>query len=145
MIKSSNEKGFSLIELLLVVAIIGIIAAIAMPALQKGIQAAENSTIFATMRTISSSQVGFYSQNNRFGRLDELNQILGNGLGTEISPRIVRRKFTFEMAGLGGLTPTDDDLRIEYTVTATRTVLMLGDVVYKYELTQTGEIVQILP
>jgi general secretion pathway protein G len=50
--KLSNEKGFSLIELLLVVVIIGIVAALAVPALQKGIRSAENGTTFATMRTI---------------------------------------------------------------------------------------------
>lgn len=140
-----NEKGFSLVELLLVVVIIGIIAAVAVPNLQRATRAAENGTTFSTMRTVASSQVGFYSQNGRFGRIGELNNLLGNGLGTDVPPRLVRGKFTFEMAGLGGPTPTDADLRNEYTITATRTVLNPGDVVYKYELTQTGEIRQILP
>ena len=140
--KNINEKGFSLVELLVVVVIIGIIAAIAIPALRKATQAAENGTTFATMRTISSSQVGFFSQNSRFGRLPELNNQLGNGIGTTILDRIVRNKFTFEMVPV---VPTDADLRNEYTITATRTVLNPGDIVYKYELTQTGEIKQIEP
>ena len=86
--------------------------------------------------------MGFYSQNSRFGRLGELNNLLGNGLGTEIPPRLVRGKFTFEMLPA---VPTDADLRNQYTITATRTVLNPGDIVYKYELTQTGEILQIEP
>ncbi len=44
-----NESGFSLIELLLVVAVIGIIATLAVPALQKATRAAENGNTFATM------------------------------------------------------------------------------------------------
>ena len=43
--KRSTEKGFSLIKLLIVVVIIGIIAALAVPAFQKGIIAAENRNV----------------------------------------------------------------------------------------------------
>jgi prepilin-type N-terminal cleavage/methylation domain-containing protein len=135
-----NKSGFSLIELLLVVAIIGIVAALAVPALQKGIRAAENGTTFATMRTISSTQVGYFSQNNRFGRLTELQNVLSNGLGTTAGERVVRGRYIFEM---NPVSPTDAELSREFTITATRSVA--DDVIYKYELTHTGEIVQILP
>jgi prepilin-type N-terminal cleavage/methylation domain-containing protein len=135
-----NETGFSLIELLLVVAIIGIVAALAIPAFQKGIKAAENGTTFATMRTISSTQVTFFSQNSRFGRLNELQAILSNGLGTTVEPRVIRGRYIFEM---NPVSPTDEELSNEFTITATRSVS--DDIVYKYELTHTGEIVQILP
>ena len=79
--KGTRQDGFSLVELLIVVVVVGIIAAIAIPALRKGIRAAENGRTFATMRTISSTQVNFYSQNNRFGRLDEINNMVGRGIG----------------------------------------------------------------
>jgi prepilin-type N-terminal cleavage/methylation domain-containing protein len=135
-----NQSGFSVIELLLVCTIVGIIAALAVPALQKGMRAAENGTTFATMRTISSSQVGFFSQNNRFGRLTELQAMLSNGLGTTAGERVIRGRYTFEM---NPVSPTDAELGQEFTVTATRS--LSDDIVYKYELTHTGEIVQILP
>src|SRR6476620_5083158 len=77
----TKENGFSLIELLIVVVVIGIIAALAVPALRKGIWAAQNGNTFATMRTISSTQAGFFTQKERFGRLDEVNSLIGNGLG----------------------------------------------------------------
>jgi len=137
--KVQKNAGFSLVELLLVVVIIGIIAALAVPALQKGIRSAENGTTFATMRTISSTQVSFFSQNNRFGRLTELQQILSNGLGTTAGEKVIRGNYIFEM---NPLAPVDAELGREYTITATRGG---ADTIYKYELTHTGEIVQILP
>ncbi len=137
----NEERGFSLIELLLVVVIIGIIAALAVPAYQKATRAAENSTTFATMRTMAQTQVGFYSQNNRFGRLAEINALVGHGLGTEVGDKIVRNKFTFEM---NPTTPSDADLKEEYFISATRSVVG-DDIIYRYELTQAGEIIQVLP
>ena len=140
MLRGKNS-GFSLIELLIVVVVIGIIASLAVPALQKGVRAAENGNTFASMRTISSTQVNFYSQNGRFGRLAEVNNILSNSIGTPSGNDVTRGKFTISMVPA---VPTDTQLKDGYTITATRNVTGEG-VVYQYQLTQTGEIQQILP
>jgi prepilin-type N-terminal cleavage/methylation domain-containing protein len=136
--KMSNEKGFSLIELLVVVVIIGIVAALAVPAFQRAISAAENRSVQATMKTMSSGQAMFFSQNKRFARLDELNSIHSNGLGTIVVERMLRNKFTFEMEPL---VPTDAELREGYTIAAYRDV---NGIAYRFQLTNAG-VVRTLP
>lgn len=138
--KTNLEKGFSLIELLLVVVIIGIVAAVGVPNLVKGIKAAENGSTISSLRVIHSTQVSFYSQNGRFGRLSEINSMIGGGLGTVVDPKIIRGQVTFESSPAN---PTDDDLRTRYLVTAT--VPHSSTLTYKYELSQTGEIMQVDP
>lgn len=60
-----NEQGFSLIELLIVVAIIAIIAAIAVPSLLTSRMAANEASAIQGCRTIGSAEIAFAATSNQ--------------------------------------------------------------------------------
>src|SRR5512140_337680 len=60
-----NEQGFSLVELLIVVAIIAIVAAIAIPSLLTSRQAANEASAIQGCRTIGSAEIAFAATNNQ--------------------------------------------------------------------------------
>ncbi|HEY0379607.1 MAG TPA: prepilin-type N-terminal cleavage/methylation domain-containing protein [Pyrinomonadaceae bacterium] len=69
---SFAQQGFSLIELMIVVAIIGIIAAVAVPYLEQARQATKSASAVTSLRTINSAQASFRATNGRYGSLAEL-------------------------------------------------------------------------
>ena len=85
-----NQKGFTLLELLVVAAIIAIIAAIAIPSLLHARRAAWMARAKGTLRSIGSSQLAYAGTNNNkhYGTFDALQDDLyiadGYSLGNMI-------------------------------------------------------------
>ena len=130
----NNNKGFSLLELLIVVAIILIIATIAIPSLLRSRQAANESAAVANVRTINTAQVTYLS--SAAGSYGDM-----TGL---IATKLVDDTFTGTKAGYV-YSIVLDTLRQDYTVTANPASANTGrygyystpDAVVRYSTTAT--------
>ena len=107
--KVRTQKGFTLLELLVVAAIIAIIAAIAIPSLLNARRAAWMSRAKGTLRSIGSSQLAYQGTNNNkvYGTFQALKDDLyiadGYSLGNMIENYSMSWTATNPGTGTGGL------------------------------------------
>lgn len=113
----SKQNGFSLIELLIVLVIIGIIASIAIPYLVKAVGKAENTQGYTGLKVISKAQVAYYARNNRFARLGELSADAGESIGKFDDGTLKLGHFAMVM---NPAEPDDSDLESGYEIIATK-------------------------
>lgn len=68
------ERGFSLIELMIVIAIIGILIAVGVTGWKAAVRAANEAAAIKTLRTIAEQQMLYYNSHNRstFGTFEEM-------------------------------------------------------------------------
>jgi prepilin-type N-terminal cleavage/methylation domain-containing protein len=77
MSNSSNvrrQRGFSLVELMIVISIIGILVAIGIPAWQASVRSTNEAAAITHLQRISTAQVTFFNTKNRsgYGTFDQL-------------------------------------------------------------------------
>lgn len=133
----SQEKGFSLIELLLVVTILGILSTIAVPSLLRSRDAAEAASAKVLLRTIHTAQAGYHFHNGRYGRLNELNDHVGGSLGTTNGINLTRAKYFYFL-----FPSTDAALQTQFTVIAYK--VTGGSIVSAIIIYQDGRILTII-
>ncbi len=92
----TSSRGFTLVELLVVVAIVAVIAALAIPYLGSARISANEASAISSLRTVSTSQVNFWARNEAAfaDSLDELNLSFPLSAGTKSG-------YFFETSSLG--------------------------------------------
>ncbi len=112
--KRTNQKGFTLIELMIVVAIIGVLSAIAVPAYKDYVSKSEASSALATLKSLQTpAELTFQEEGSLSSAISALGVSSGsNTLGTlsisnvgssTVSPAIL---FTFNGGSLNSATLT---------------------------------------
>lgn len=122
-----NSNGFTLLELMIVVAIVGILAAIAYPSYQEYVRDARRASATVALSSLAGAMERFYTTNNTYV-----------GAASGGVPTI----FSDQSPADGGA--AEYNLRItaaaadSYTIKAQRTGTQAGDDCGDFVLTQTG-------
>jgi type IV pilus assembly protein PilE len=124
------QRGFSLLELLVVISIVGILAGIAYPSYMNSVRKGHRVEARAALMEMASRQERFFSMNYRFERT-----LAPLGYGTD--PFITdNQRYSIRISSATPAAPADVSA---YTLTATPLGDQLNDQCGSYTLTNPGQ------
>jgi prepilin-type N-terminal cleavage/methylation domain-containing protein len=141
MYRQSQQRGFSLIELIMVVSIVGIICVVAVPSLLGARSAAQKGAALTNLQTMLKSEYSLKISTGRFARMSELNQYYGGSLGQLNVETLTRQGYVFQTIPSS---PTDPQLADSFKIAATGPGPD-GVTPYIFILDETGVISQYSP
>jgi prepilin-type N-terminal cleavage/methylation domain-containing protein len=136
-----SQSGFSLIELLLVIAVIGILAAIAVPLLLDARVSSKRAAAISSLRLMHTAEHNYFMQNSRYANLSELNTFQGGGLGTlTSSTELASNGYTYQMVPPA---PSATSLSTGFTIESNG--FTRDGTPAKYLVSTNGTLQQVLP